>query len=79
MLDDTAALGQAFLSNIWRFFGVTVPGFSFTLGQMWLGIALCVISIYLARMLFGMGGGVSARTSSTNNPKISPARKDDEY
>ena len=79
MLEDTSALGQAFLSNIWRFFGITGPGFSFTLGQMWLGIALCVISIYLARMLFGMGGGVSARTSSTNNPKISPARKDDEY
>ena len=78
MLEDTAALGQTFLSNIWRFFGVTVPGFSFTLGQMWLGIALCVISIYLARMLFGMGG-VSARTSSTDRPKISPARKDDEY
>lgn len=78
MLDDTAALGQTFLSNIWRFFDVTVPGFSFTLGQMWLGIALCVISIYLARMLFGMGG-VSARTSSTDHPKISPARKDDEY
>ncbi|MCI5616136.1 MAG: hypothetical protein MR431_07730 [Clostridia bacterium] len=76
MLDDTATLGQNFLSNIWRFFGITVPGFSFTLGQMWLGIALCVISIYLARMLFGMGGGVSSRTS---NPKISPARKDDEY
>lgn len=78
---DTAELGKTFLSGVWSLFGIYVPGFGFTLGQMYLGVALCSISILVIRLLFGIGGGggVSTRTGSTNNPKISEKRRNDEF
>lgn len=82
MFDTTASLGQAIMSGVWSLFGIYVPGFSFTFGQMWLGVLLCSVSILVIRMIFGFGGGPrgdSPRTSSTNNPKISKERRHDEF
>ena len=82
MLDTTAELGKTLISAIWSLFGIYVPGFSFTFGQMWLGVLLCSISITVIHMIFGFGGGsggVSSRTSSTNNPRISKERRHDEF
>ncbi len=80
MLESTVQLGQAFLSGVWRLFSITVPGFTFTVGQMSIGFALIGISITAIRILFGLGGsGDTHRTSSTNNPKISDKRKGDEF
>ena len=83
MFEATASLGKALIDGIWSIFGIYVPGFSFTFGQMWLGVLLASISILVVRMIFGFGGsgsgGVSSRTSSTNNPKISKERRHDEF
>lgn len=83
MFDTTAALGKALMEGIWSLFGLYVPGFSFTFGQMWLGVLLCSVSILVIRMIFGFGssgpGGVSPRTGSTNNPRISKERRRDEF
>lgn len=82
MFDTTQELGQTFLSGIWSLFGIYVPGFSFTFGQMWLGVLLASVSILVIRMIFGFGGGPrgdSPRTSSTSNPKISKERRYDEF
>ena len=49
MLETTAALGQAILSGVWSLFGVYVPGFDFTFGQMWLAVALASISILVIK------------------------------
>lgn len=83
MFDTAVSLGKAFMDGIWSLFGLCVPGFSFTFGQMWLGVLLCSVSIAVVRMAFGFGasgsGGVSSRTSSTDNPKISKERRHDEF
>ena len=82
MFDTTAQLGKTLLSGIWSLFGIYVPGFSFTFGQMWLGVLLASLSILVIRMIFGFGGGPrgeSSRTSSTSNPKISKERRHDEF
>lgn len=80
MFDSTQSLGRAFLEGIWGLFGVYVPGFSFTFGQMWLGVAVCSLSLLVLKLFFGFGGkGVSSRTGSTSNPKISENRKRDEF
>ncbi len=73
MSDATAALGKALMSGIWSLFAISVPGFSFTFGQLWLGVLLASVSVLVVRMLFGFGGGQrgdSPRTSSTNSPRI---------
>ncbi len=80
MEEATLELGKTFLSGVWGLFGVTVPGFNFTFGQMWLGVFLCSLSLLVIKLLFGFGGsGDTPRTSSTNNPKISDKRKGDEF
>ena len=81
MFETTAQLGKALIDGIWGLFGIYVPGFSFTFGQMWLGVALASISILDVRLIFGIGGsgGDSPRTGSTNNPKISKERRNDEF
>lgn len=83
MFDETASLGKTIMDGVWALFGIYVPGFSFTFGQMWLGVLLCAVSILVIRMIFGFGGsgsgGMSSRTSSTSNPKISKERRHDEY
>jgi len=83
MFDTTASLGKTLMDGIWSLFGIYVPGFSFTFGQMWLGVLLASVSILVVRMIFGFGGsgpgGVSSRTSSTSNPKISKERRHDEF
>ncbi len=81
MFETTAQLGKAIIDGIWGLFGIYVPGFSFTFGQMWLGVALASISILVVRLIFDIGGsgGDSPRTGSTNNPKISKERRNDEF
>lgn len=82
MFDTTAALGKALMDGIWSLFAIYVPGFSFTFGQLWLGVLLASISVLVVRMLFGFGGsqrGDSPRTSSTNNPRIFKERRHDEF
>lgn len=82
MFDTTASLGKALMDGIWSLFGIYVPGFSFTFGQMWLGVLLCSVSILVIRMIFGFGGGPrgeAPRTSSTSNPRISKERRHDQF
>lgn len=81
MFEETEALGKSFVESVWGLFGIYVPGFSFTFGQMYLGILICSISLILIKLLFGIGGsgGESTRTGSTNNPKISKERRNDEF
>lgn len=81
MFESTAELGKSFMSGIWSLFQIYVPGFSFTFGQLWLGVALCSLSLWLVKFLFGFagGGGDSPRTGSTDKPKISEKRRNDEF
>jgi len=82
MTDAAAALGKALIGGIWSLFVISVPGFSFTFGQLWLGVLLASVSVLVVRMLFGFGGGQrgdSPRTSSTNSPRISKERRHDEF
>lgn len=83
MFDTTASLGKTLMDGIWSLFGIYVPGFSFTFGQMWIGVLLCSVSILVIRMIFGFGGsgsgGISSRTSSTNRPRISKERRHDQF
>lgn len=81
MFEETATLGKTLLDGVWKLFGVYVPGFSLTFGQLWLGVTLASVSLLVVRLLFGVGGsgGVSSRTSSTNDPKISKERRRDEF
>ena len=82
MFEETAALGQALLSGVWSLFGLYVPGFGFTFGQMWLGVSLASISLLVVKFIFGFGGGSDGdtpRTSSTSSPKISKERRNDEF
>ena len=82
MFDTTAELGQALLSGVWSLFGIYVPGFSFTFGQLWLGVLLASLSVLVVKFLFGFGGGsrgYSPRTGSTSRPRISKERRNDEF
>ena len=81
MFETTAQIGKTFFEGIWKIVGVYVPGFTFTFGQLWLGVAICSISISVINMIFGFGGsgGVRLRTSSTNKPKISKERRHDQF
>lgn len=82
MNNDTAQLGGFVLSQCWRFFGIQVPGFGFTFGQMAFGIAICVISLMVLKVFFGIGGrggGIVYRAASSRKPKISNDRKGDQY
>ena len=83
MSGTTAQLGKALINGIWSMFGIQVPGFSFTFGQMLVGVLLASVSILVVRIIFGFGGSgpgsVSPRTGSTNNPKISKERRHDEF
>lgn len=82
MFEETASLGKALMDGLWALFGIYVPGFSFTFGQLWLGVLLASISILVIRLIFGFGGGSRGeppRTGSTNRPRISKERRNDEF
>lgn len=81
MSDLVAFLGKSFLDGVWSLFDITVPGFNFTFGGMWLGFLLASLSVLVVRFIFGFGGshGERTRTSSTNRPKISKERRNDEF
>lgn len=77
---DTALLAKTVLNGVWGMTDVYVPGFSFTIRQLWLGMFMCSVSLIVIKLLFGVGGsGVASRTSSTNKAKTSPERERDEY
>lgn len=81
MLEDTVSLGQALFSGWWAMLDVAVPGFTFTFREMYLGVAICCISLLLLKLLFNVGGqpGESSRSGSSRNPKISKERQGDEF
>ena len=79
MFETTQSLGRAFLDGIWGFFSIYVPGFGFTIGQLWLGVFLCSVSVLVIKLIFGFGSGVSSRTGSTDRPYISEERKRDRF
>lgn len=82
MSPEAASLGKVLLSGVWSLFGVYVPGFGFTFGQMWLAVALASVSILVVKLIFGFSGGprgLGSRTSSTRAPKISKERRHDEF
>lgn len=82
MFDTTASLGKALIDGVWSLFGIYVPGFSFTFGQLWLGVLLASVSILVVRLIFGFSGGsrgYSPRTGSTSRPRISNERRNDEF
>ena len=82
MFETTASLGKALMDGLWSLFGIYVPGFSFTFGQMWLAVALASISILVIKFIFGFSGGSRSfgpRTGSTSRPKISKERRHDEF
>ena len=77
---DTSSLAKTVFNGVWGLTDIYVPGFNFTIRQMWLGVVICSISVMIIKHLFNLGGsGVSSRTGSTNKPKISDDRKRDEY
>ncbi len=82
MNEGTFEMGQALVGGTWKLFSVYVPGFDFTFGQMYIGIALCSISVAVIPFIFGFGGhggGDSPRTSSTDHAKIAEERRNDEF
>lgn len=83
MFDTTVQLGKTLMDGIWSLFGIYVPGFSFTFGQMWVGVLLASVSILVIRMIFGFGGsgsgGVTPRTGSSSSVRISKERRHDEF
>lgn len=79
MLEHTIELGQSFISGVWSLFSVTVPGMDFTFAQLWIGIAICSMSIFAARQIFSFSGGSSSRSGSTDHAKISKERQNDEF
>lgn len=77
---DTSSLAKTVFNGVWGLTDIYVPGFNFTIRQMWLGVVICSISVMIIKHLFNLGGsGVSSRTGSTNKPKVSDERKRDEY
>ncbi len=50
MEEATLELEKTFLSGVWGLFGVNVPGFNFTFGQMWLGFFLCSLSLLVIKL-----------------------------
>lgn len=73
---------QMIFSNTWAFFTETpVPGFeNVHFSDLFLAILLIGISLAVLRSVFGLGGeGTSSRSGSARNPKISDARKGDEF
>lgn len=72
---------QLFFSSIWSLFDIQVPGLTFSYGSMYLGLAVISISIYILRAIFGggHGRGESYRAGSSRRPKVSEARRRDQY
>lgn len=80
MSEFAASLGQTFFAEIWNLFDILVPGFDFTIRQLWIAVALCSLSLWVIRQIFGgSSGGDAPRTSSTDRPKISRERRHDEF
>lgn len=81
MLADTATLGGFVLGQCWKLFQIQVPGFGFTFAQMAFGIAICIVSLMVLKVFFGIGGragGMIYRSASSHRHKISAERKGDE-
>lgn len=82
MSENAASLGSFVLAQCWEYFNIQVPGFGFTFAQMLFGIAICVISLMVLKVFFGIGGrtgGMVYRAASSRRHIISDNRKGDEY
>lgn len=81
-MGDFAALLAAFVGGVGGFFNIPFPGLEgVSFGTLFLSLALAVLGIRLVSYLYGLpgGGGISTRTKSTKNAKISEERRGDEY
>lgn len=79
MSDSVLSLGAALVAGWWSTFDIPVPGFGFTFKQMYLGIAVCMISVIAFRVILGLGNGsTSYRSGTSRKPKISKERSKDE-
>lgn len=69
------------ISNSWHFLtGIEVPGFGGSIGMWMVTLFLCGLGLRLVTLAFGFNGsGVSPRTKSSRNPKISKERKGDTH
>ena len=78
MLESTASLGQAVIAGVWDLFSTPVPGFTFTFRQMWLGFAVCSLSLLLLKYLLGGGGssGSSTRSVRRVRARLAPRGSD---
>lgn len=80
MTESAGAFLQAFLSGVWQLFDIQVPGLTFSFGSMYLGLAVISISIYVLRTIFGGGShDESYRAGGSRRPKVSDARRHDQY
>lgn len=81
MTDAAGSFLQLFFSGVWQLFSIQVPGLTFSFGSMYLGLAAISISVYVLRAIFGGGHsrGVSYRAGSSRRPKVSEARRHDQY
>lgn len=81
-MQNFAGLLAAFMDGIGGFFNIPFPGLEgVTFGTLFLSLTLAVLGIRLVSYLYGLpgGGGISSRTKSTKNVRISKERQGDEY
>lgn len=60
----------------WDLMGITMPVLGITYRQFWFGSLVIGVALWIWRKLSGNG---VQRSGSTNNPRISDRRKDDEF
>lgn len=81
MTEAAGSFLQLFFSSVWSLFDIQVPGLTFSFGSMYLGLAVISISVYILRSVFGGGHdrSESYRSGGSRRPKVSDARRRDQY
>lgn len=82
MIDDAATFVAWWLSAVWDFFAVTMPGLNISVGAFALGSMLVAVAASLLPLVFGFGGSdtESYRSGSSGRArKIAERRRNDEY
>ena len=69
---------QTIFGGAWALFETQVPGFPFTYADVIIAGLLVSGGWALLKIALGFGDGLSSRGRSTQNPKISKERKNDE-
>lgn len=65
--------------GVWAIMGNEMPLIGLTFQQFFLGMLAVNVGLWILRKM-GVGGeAVGSRSSSTNRPRVSAKRKDDEY